>query len=91
MSDQNDQEIVAHWERLCAAAEEPGISDAEYERRCDAGLKFMRTTPHHTRVICDAYAREFPDGPPPGTPGMTDWQRQRIVDLAVRPAQRRRN
>lgn len=91
MNTLSDQEILARWEALCAAVDEPGISDAEWERRNEAVYDFSITTPRHTRLIREAYAREFPDGPPPETPGMTDQKRQRIIDHIVRPAQRRRN
>jgi len=74
----NDQQIIARWEELCAAGDEPSISDTEWQRRNAAVYAFMTTSPRHTRVITEEYARQFPDGPPPGTPGMTDERRREI-------------
>jgi hypothetical protein len=73
------QQIIARWEALCAAADDPEISDVEWERRNEVAYAFMTSTPRHSRLIREEYARQFPDGPPPGTPGMTDEQRRRIA------------
>ncbi len=86
-----EKQIIAEWDRLATLADDPNISDAEHESRTAAARAHATASPRHVAAIKAAYAREFPDGPPPSTPGMTDYQRQRIVEHIVRPEQRRRN
>jgi hypothetical protein len=78
-----DREIVARYEELAAAADEPEIPYAEWGRRQRALIDFTNTSALHRRVLCDAYARKFPNGAPSKTPGLTKWQRQEMVDFVV--------
>ena len=84
-----DKEIIALWESKCKEADD--ASDETAYRIIDEMQELLGSNPHYLQVICDEYARQFPEGPPPGTPGVSEQMRQRLVDKVVWPAQRRRN
>jgi hypothetical protein len=53
-----DREIVARYEELAAAEDEPEIPRAESEQRQHNRMDFMEASARHRRVVCDAYAHE---------------------------------
>jgi hypothetical protein len=81
----DDREIIAHWERLCAAADDPAITHEEHERRIAAIKPFART-PGYLTVICDGLAPDLPTGQPPGTP-----EREALLEKAIEKAIEARN
>lgn len=80
----NDKELIEYWETQTARADDPQTSETEAKRIVDDLIDLMRANPHYKRVLVDAYAREFPNGPPPGTPGITKKDRQRIAEYLGR-------
>jgi hypothetical protein len=58
------EEVIARYEELAAAVNELGISDLERRERMAALREFASTTPYNPLILKDAYARDFPGGPP---------------------------
>jgi hypothetical protein len=80
-----DQEIIEIWER-CAPPPTTRRSQEHVRWSAAAAEAFVTSTPRPLRVIRDAYVREFPNGPPPGTPGerrqaMARWCAERSAAI----------